>query len=93
MGVGRTELGAYESRGTKPTVGCGAIRADCVVLEAEGIAIGAQTKPQVNPHGRISGTHRLAEGLVHGIGGATVEKFVAHDPYRAGCRIKVHRTA
>lgn len=36
--------------------------------------------------------HGFAEGLVAGVGGATVETFVARDPYQAGCRIGVRRT-
>ena len=42
----------------------------------------------------VCAVHRgLAEGLVDGIGGARIEGFVAYDPYRAGCRVKVRRTS
>jgi hypothetical protein len=30
--------------------------------------------------------------VVAAVGGAKVKSFVAHDPYRAGCRIGVQRT-
>ncbi len=40
----------------------------------------------------VCALHRgFAEGLVDRAGGARVESFVAHDPYRAGCRIGVRR--
>jgi predicted ArsR family transcriptional regulator len=42
----------------------------------------------------VCALHRgLAEGLVERVGGAEVETFVANEPYRAGCRIGVRRTA
>lgn len=42
----------------------------------------------------VCALHRgLAEGILDGVGGARVETFVAHDPYRAGCRIGIRRTA
>jgi predicted ArsR family transcriptional regulator len=42
----------------------------------------------------VCALHRgLAEGIVERVGGARVETFVANDPYRAGCRIGVRRTA
>jgi predicted ArsR family transcriptional regulator len=42
----------------------------------------------------VCAVHRgLAEGLVDGIGGARIERFVANDPHRAGCRVAVRRTA
>jgi predicted ArsR family transcriptional regulator len=42
----------------------------------------------------VCALHRgLAEGIVEGVGGARVERFVANDPYRAGCRVGVRRTA
>ena len=42
----------------------------------------------------VCALHRgLAEGLVGGIGGARVETFVANNPYQAGCRVGVRRTA
>jgi predicted ArsR family transcriptional regulator len=41
----------------------------------------------------VCALHRgLAEGLLAAVGGATVETFVANDPYRAGCRVGVRRT-
>jgi predicted ArsR family transcriptional regulator len=42
----------------------------------------------------VCALHRgLAEGIVDGVGGARIEAFVAKDPYRAGCRVGVRRTA
>ena len=42
----------------------------------------------------VCALHRgLAEGIVEGVGGARVERFVANDPHRAGCRVGVQRTA
>jgi predicted ArsR family transcriptional regulator len=41
----------------------------------------------------VCAVHRgLAEGLVDAIGGAQIDGFVANDPHRAGCRVKVRRT-
>lgn len=42
----------------------------------------------------VCALHRgLAEGIVERVGGARVETFVVNDPYKAGCRILVQRTA
>jgi predicted ArsR family transcriptional regulator len=41
----------------------------------------------------VCALHRgIAEGIVAAVSGAKVKSFVAHDPYRAGCRIGVQRT-
>jgi len=41
----------------------------------------------------ICSLHRgIAEGLVGALGGARVESFTAHDPYEAGCVVRLRRT-
>jgi predicted ArsR family transcriptional regulator len=41
----------------------------------------------------ICSLHRgIAEGLVDALGGVRVESFVAHDPYDAGCVVRLRRT-
>jgi predicted ArsR family transcriptional regulator len=60
-----------------------------VVLDVCPLADVAVEDPAV-----VCALHRgLAEGIVEQVGGARVETFVANDPYRAGCRIGVRRTA
>ena len=50
------------------------------------------TSLPINP-ATVCVLHRgLAEGIVEGVGGARVERFVAKDPYRAGCRVGLRRT-
>jgi predicted ArsR family transcriptional regulator len=42
----------------------------------------------------VCALHRgLAEGFVEGVGGAYVESFTVHDPYTAGCRIRLRRSS
>jgi predicted ArsR family transcriptional regulator len=41
----------------------------------------------------VCALHRgVAEGIIAGVGGARLEKFVANDPYVAGCHIGIRRT-
>jgi len=60
-----------------------------LVLESCPLADAAVDDPRT-----VCALHRgLAEGLVEGVGGAQVERFIARDPRTAGCRVQVRRTS